>query len=453
MTRITYPTKGYTKISYEQNEIKTQNIINSDYYNTVPLGAERRFRLTGEHGVSGAPPQNEIEFRLFIEYPTVAKIRHETSVNFDTGTGHFSMSLNREDGACPYSSFYPSDFPFPPLKSDYYTYAQALRTSTQSYNSFEPDSNLNSNVPALCPTLAFEIGPDGSYAIDGGVQTVSGNSGGRVLLLPGTYVFRIQSLYNKTTDGYAEIVFQLQEDLSAPPEYVNKVVGGIRVEKMIDYESEGVVARTQHFEYNDEEGFSTAVENLVPLSKKVGSVTSYHSGNPSILYFEYHNLLFDNFTAYNPSIGIPVYYSAINRYIENENDQGSTTTHYAYTGIFNTPTWHKIPQGEYFNKGRVVNAITKKGNGPDSNQELDTLVIVKNTYAQIRGLLNGQTLQDLNPKHPPSLIIDIKRHRQVFFDRYSYPQFPPDDSQELQAIMDLHKCVVIRLPNLGTIFL
>ncbi len=445
MTRITYPTKGYTRIYYERNEVKTQNLGNSDYYNTVALSSNPRIlRVDGQQGVFGAPATKDEEMRIVVTEPMVAIISHETSINFNSGTGHFFMSMYREDGGCPYTSYYPEDFAYPVVETDYDTYADALRAKIQTYNSTTPDSNLNPNVPPICPKFAFEIGPDGPYAAQGGIQSVVGDSGGRILLIPGTYVFNISTLFNNTTDGFAEFSVFLQRDLSGPPPYVNEPVGGLRVSKTENYTAPGSLVETQHYEYNDSDGFSTGVLNLVPLNKQIGSITAYYNSQPSVTYTEFYNYLFESYTAFNPSIGTPVYYNQIKRYKENENTYGNTITSYAYTGLYNTPAWHRIPQGEHFNKGRVVSVLTNRGSTQSPIITLDTLLLNRKSYNQKRDLLDLNTQQDQNPNHPPSLIVSVKQNRVVRWDLYNYSANASQGSQEMLEIMKLSDFIVYK---------
>ena len=232
LQRIIYPTKGSTNIYYEQNEIKTQNILDSDYYESLPIGRSVNLELDAATS-DVASKQRTLE----ILYPTVATINH--TVEGDRASGGIAISMSRADGQSNYTVFCSTcedDIDCPkkripeyPSNDFYYDVAEHLRDTMIEYEC------LNT-IPPMYPQLLEEFGyadidnPEGGGTID----SVSENSDGKILIMPGIYNLEI---FTQTLGANvrAELSIQLYGSQREPhPTAVNKRIGGIRVDYLKD---------------------------------------------------------------------------------------------------------------------------------------------------------------------------------------------------------------------------
>lgn len=438
LTKITYPTKGYSEIFYESNFVKTANVSSTNYSTVTLSNTEQVYRVDADFGGTTQPEEKESLTTLLIDKPTAAEIRHLVSVDFSNDTAqagsmHFQIQMYNEDG-CDYSSYYPPDFQFPLLRTDYYSYRDALRTAIIQYNYSHQESTLDPDAPPMCPELNFEVGPDDGPAAAGNAFVDAATSGGRLVMIPGTYKIHIRTYRKNTTDGFAEVAFKLQTNVTIP-EFVNDEIGGVRVYQMDHFDSEENLSNSDFFNYNDEDGFSTGIQSLIPYNRIVSRITTTLENGTVLAPFNINNYFFDNYTDLNPTIGTPVYYRTIERYNGLQKEQGYQKTQYGLAGVENLTRYPKLPQGEFYDIGRVMSTSVYKTD-PVTNSK--TLVQKDSTdYYQRRENYLPTGTTDENEAHPPSLVISTKLDRDVNFQQHTYG-IPSPSSQDFDEIKDLH---------------
>lgn len=439
LTKITYPTKGYSEIFYESNFVKTANVSSTNYSTVTLSNTEQVYRVDADFGGTTQPEEKESLTTLLIDKPTAAEIRHLVSVDFSNDTAqagsmHFQIQMYNEDG-CDYSSYYPPDFQFPLLRTDYYSYRDALRTAIIQYNYSHNNSPLDPDAPPMCPELNFEVGPDDGPAAARNAFVDTDTSGGRLVMIPGTYKIHIRTYRKNTTDGFAEVAFKLQANNVTPPPYVNNEIGGVRVYQMDHFDSEENLSNSDFFNYNDEDGYSTGIQSLIPYNRIVSSITTTLQNGAVLAPFNINDYFFDNYTALNPTIGTPVYYGVIERYNGLQKEQGYQKTQYGLTGVENLPRYPKLPQGEFYDIGRVMSTSVFK---TDPVTDSKTLVQKDSIdYYQRRENYLPTTTMDENEDHPPSLIISTKLARDVYFNQHTY-EVPSPSSLGFDEIKELH---------------
>ncbi|MEM7298523.1 MAG: hypothetical protein AAF391_09695, partial [Bacteroidota bacterium] len=290
MTRIKYPTGGYSQIQYEQNQIK-KLYSEVEEENYTP---NRQILVKLEtDNVSGAPTTKSVNFEYEFEYPVIALVSHKVEA-YDLQS-QISVSISTTCTPTP-SMFH------------YYDVAPYLRS---------PENP----IPDFCVNLIKDIDPaQQSYPI-----IHSENSSGYIRINPGVYTFNITANNNHYSRSNAEILVQFYE----PPEpgdgdpYVNAAVGGIRVHTITHNNSKGANTQ-QKFDYNDDDGYSTGVE-LVKSQTTYGTEVLYDcykegiSNDPMFdtnyrYFFNRTNYLSKSYTPVNLNSGVPVFYERVKQF-------------------------------------------------------------------------------------------------------------------------------------------
>ena len=436
LKKITYPTRGTTTIEYEQNQIKTDNVINSDYYATVALSdTEKVIRLDGDYGDFTAPHYKESVGVLTFDYPTVAEMRHIIS---GTRSGsHILMRIYRDD-SCPYNLYYPSNFSFETVQfADYNIMHTSLRNAIQQYNNGNINSTLNPTTPYMCPTLGLEYGPDDVDPGDHSQDIVMGDSGGRFIFMPGTYYFKIETTMNRQTNAYGEIRIRLQKNRNVPPpQFANIDVGGIRVSKFTDCADTGANCYERTYNYNDANGLSTGVLNVIPYKELIVHRDYIYSQPENNHPKDVYSYSTEFYSALNPSFGSPVYYSTIKEIkVGGENNGYNLKQFIAPNDIVYAPQHPKVPTGQDLTKAKLIKDENYKY--VPSNNSYELVQSSESNYKQFRGVLDPQTFQDQNPNHPWGLKVGFALNATVDFSQYNYDLYPSGQA-EIDAVKRLY---------------
>ncbi len=402
MRKIHYPTGGYSEISYEQNQVKEAYTASSAENASVTLNREILVTLQSDNNVLAPLNKEKIVTHTFNE-PVVATI--SSKIQGTRENSHLFMSIYKTD-VCPPSI---DEDEVDPVSDDYYQNVIYYRTV------------LNVSMPQMCPTLGEEFGPDDG---DPGYYTINHNSGGRIIIKPGTYVFKISNDYNRVSDAYGEIKVNFHQPNN--PDYINVLVGGIRVNKIVN--SDGTaISKTQNFDYNDGDFSSGFLLNKKSLRKfNVVTYTDDTSIDPSGRVEQtFISYPFSRFNSLEVDKNAPVYYRQIKEYYtSNENNEDGPLLDPDETNEGNLltlpsnlyPNGYKVtkfvlpaqdygfshlqyPKTQDLSKGRIEEISIFSKN--------EKLTETTNNYKQFRGLLD-QNEQDYNTNHPWSLRIAQK---------------------------------------------
>ena len=445
LSKITYPTGGYTLLNYEQNTTKAlyEEVLNENQNFAPNWKIHLQFKSDERRGSS----YKEEKYKYTFTEDVIADIKHELTALPASFSG---ISITKLEECTSYMS----------VSANYEDSATHLRAITQ-----DP-------VPELCPRLYEEIDDkdiDGPY--DDPI-TKRGSSKGKIMLSAGTYEFKIWTGSNhEPVSGEIQVRFYKPPTSEAIeiPLYTNKLVGGIRVSKLINYTGENTIASTKNFEYIDEDGYSSGKE----LQK---AVTTYNNvvehccgtgagdtANIILDHFNRLNYTSKTYNSVNLNQGVPVIYEKVREFAEKRvkttligrpdcntpecirpigTGEGSVLTYigsgdpyggptsistYYYTngytestfnfdraGVYRYPT---IPTGVDMDMGRMINQDVYKFEKKDfsyakiSDQE--------NQYSQIRGLQDNDGF-DYNSNHPMNLKIAKKITKEG--NCYYYPE-------------------------------
>ncbi|MDC8002449.1 hypothetical protein POV27_00165 [Aureisphaera galaxeae] len=288
MTRVKYPTGGYSQIQYEQNQVKKPISEVEDESHTP----NRQIYLHLESDNGGSNTEKSVYFEYTFDHPVIALISHRVEA--------YDLQSRIHVGITTTCSPTPSPF-------NYYDAAVALRS---------PENP----IPDFCVNLLDEIDPaQTSYPV-----IHDENSTGYVMINPGTYIFYIHAYNNHYSRSNGEILVQFYD----PPEgngdpYVNALVGGIRVHTISHVNNKGLVTK-QNYDYNDDDGLSTGVELTKSQNEYVTEVLydCYVEGvSNSPLFDTNHRYAFDrinylskSYTPVNLNSGVPVFYERVKQY-------------------------------------------------------------------------------------------------------------------------------------------
>ncbi|MDH7446924.1 hypothetical protein [Aquimarina sp. 2201CG14-23] len=441
MKKINYPTGGYSLIDYEQNQIKKEYNSGSsgaqgNIATSVSFNKQILLKLQSDNSAS-APEIKTSQFTKTFDQLTVATI--SSSFRGTRQRSHLTMSISRADNCPPKIDPITGEeeADIDPISDDYYINAPYFR-------------NILNEAPEMCPTLGIEFGPDDG---DPGYYSESHNSGGRIIIRPGTYTFKIINDYNRSSDAYGEIKVQFHEPVfnSDTSNHINVDIGGIRVEKIQHYTTNDSIAKTQYFDYNTDDKLSSGLL-LNKFQKEVSfNIVNYSASTPENPSgrTEYDVIAYrlNRFNSLTVNQSAPVYYTHIKEFdsfdlipiedttnddwdgpplipFTNEDgtlvysDIGDSSTLQNYIKTF--PNGYKLtefeapaqnydfehpnyPQAQDLDKGRVKMVSVFK------TKDSITSLIQKNVneYQLFRGLLD-QNYQDFNNNHPWSLKIAQK---------------------------------------------
>ncbi len=276
LRKITYPTRGCTKIDYESNQVKT-NINNSGNikYNrfiTLKLKTDNHPDSVGEISKS---------YTYTFEKPTVAEIWHQI--------------IGRDGGSSMHLEMYPIN------TTDYTIY-------TNLYD--ERMGGLNP-VPKIKPAVWEDIWGD-EYPVP---TIIQGDTDGRIIIEPGTYKIRLYSDKNRY-DAEGEIKISFYESDYEPSGSGNRNVGGIRIQKIKNHDLKNPKPQIKYFNYNDENGLSRGKllqPGLFNIQYKINNCCSMLN-QFVIKSFERFNYNSRTYNPVNLNNGVPVFYPTVEEY-------------------------------------------------------------------------------------------------------------------------------------------
>ena len=436
MKKILYPTGGYSLIDYEQNQINEaynqSSSSNTNPFANVSFNRQILLKLQSDNSAS-APAVKTTSYTRTFDQPVVATI--SSAIRGTLQRSHLTMSISRS-GSCPPSIDQPT---IAPISDDYYVNAPHFR-------------GILNDIPQMCPTLGEEFGPDNG---DPGYRTISRSSGGRIIIKPGTYTFRISNDYNRSSDAYGEIKVRFYEpslDGTVSGDQINVDVGGVRVARIQHYAQNNSISKTQHFDYATDLGGSSGL--LLNKFEEVRFNVVTYTPSPFInnvpIRNEYTDIVYrlHRFNSLSINQSAPVFYTHIKEYDssvleevseDSNNDSdlppiilqpltnedgtlvyseiGTTSSSSNYIRkypngykltVFEAPAQNydfehpNYPQNQDLDKGRVKRSVVYKGGDITSKSQQSII-----DYKQFRGLVD-QDYQDYNNNHPWSLKIAQK---------------------------------------------
>ncbi|MDH7446929.1 hypothetical protein [Aquimarina sp. 2201CG14-23] len=449
LTKITYPTGGYTQIAYEGNTVKDtyQNILEE----SQNFASNWQIHLQFESDQQTNTSYKEEKYQYTFNDTVVADIKYLIKALPASRSGVSMLKLN----GCAGNTNSASDLG---------EYASHLRAITD-----DP-------IPSFCPRV-YKVIDDGD--IDGAYHdpvTKRGNTRGKIKIEPGTYEFKIW-----TNSNYEEVTGEIKVRFYLPPNsnttdtevplYDNKQVGGIRISKLINYTSEGTVADTKNYEYTDEDGFSSGEELQKAIQTYshdieycccVPSTTTNGTVSCGLSLFSRKNYSSKTYNSLNLNQGVPVIYTKVREfskkavktsligmpdcntpgclvpigttggvltYIGSGDPYGSNNssvdTYYYPNGYTESSFGYDpidqihypvVPKGVDKDKGRLLNqSIYRYVENGFTTEKLSEQT---NNYLGI-GLLAQQDSFDQNPNHPTSVKVAYRIKKEG--DCYQYP--------------------------------
>lgn len=288
---ITYPTGGHTEIFYEQNTISEEILksLDTEVNSTIDIEFKTDYP-------NASTNLKEWTFTKTFDTDVVAVLSHTIQV---TPHSYLEVEINTL-GGCPASP------------TNYYNRIPQLRN--------------NETLPKTCLYLREYFADDGCSQ---DICSHSGNSGGKFVLPAGTYEFKFKTTKNQV---FAKCNFKLEyyKPVSGVvTEKINAKTGGIRVKQTVDYPFEGLPI-TKHYDYNDDEGLSTAkalstATNFIKYKHPLWDQDLYErtkdpsfplSGTIFVQLPSYDNYYEYLSKPYNQLLNrsIPVYYTSVKEY-------------------------------------------------------------------------------------------------------------------------------------------
>ncbi|MFS4493187.1 PKD domain-containing protein [Maribacter sp. 2308TA10-17] len=443
LKRIIYPTRGSTNIYYQQNQIATALDLNADYYRSLESG--KLFELSLNAQTEQVSEKSE---SLEILYPTVAYINH--TVSGDRSAGGISITMSRVGGLSNYTIRHlgSSIPPYPGGNDSYYLVAPYLKSEI-----------LQRDFPFAFPPMYPQLVEEFGYADIGGngndgIDTVTRNSGDKILIMPGVYEFKI---FTQTPGAPVSASLNIQffgKLNEPPPTRVNKKIGGIRVDYMKDCpDNSGPNCFITNYDYNDDEDFSTGVQFAIPLLQTSYTLDQINLPGENIdgsQLFRTKLITYTEspFTVSNPRMGTPVFYRKV-KTIKRRNGSvrapgvteiGYTETEYSMPFENLNYAYPPIPTGVDLDKSMPLKTIAYE-------QDIEEPVSsTTNEYTSIRKLINLNTQQDLDDNHPWSINVFINKYRYVDYDIVDFtdqPNFPIGSLQDIE-LKKLHGAKLYR---------
>ncbi len=286
--KITYPTKGYSQIEYEQNTAKTpyDDVLDSGQ----SFSPNWQIHLEFESDQTPGSGYKERKYTYTFNQTVVADIRHSLTALPASFSG---VSITKKD-ACDVSTNSATSY------GDYANHLRAIG---------------NDPIPEFCPRL-HDVIDDGD--ISGSPTTPitkRDSSNGQIKIPAGTYEFKVWTNSNhEPVSGEIKVRFYKPIDNGGTtPEFTNKMVGGIRVHKVTHFTGDNSQTTSKLYEYIDQDGFSSGYE----VQKAIWAynhVIENCCGLLNQFVFKYFNRVNYTSKTYNPinlNQGIPVIYAQV----------------------------------------------------------------------------------------------------------------------------------------------
>jgi len=506
MKQIIYPTGGYSEVSYSQNQVKKLYLESSSSETT---NFNRQVHLTLEPKLSNT--ERHTSTTITFDYPVKAQLYHKLIGNMALGN-NIVLSIDKLSGDLD-SDYNMGCYSNTPITNSYYPYVIADSRNKLIIN---PDDecpwdplpilslyfNLEKDPSNGCP---LGLDDDLWQCVDDTTIDHYGDSGGQFWIVPGTYKFTITTRTvedNPATSFFAfeplfaEIMLQYYEPpipdgTDVSEYYVNHNIGGIRVSNIKNFPLQGN-SITTHFDYNGDDGLSTAYENQLPNIKDELELYQYLGTDVDYRTESYY--LLNSFGSLNAANGVPVYYTRVKQYEKVNNDfipldSGTIITDSAISSDLNPDgssimsslspfgTWPPFieegdtgetgtvvisyPEGytiyEYSPPAEDINYIypnyprnidktgARKTNDEKYRDDNTRVSSSSNSYNEVRWDLDPTgTQQDNNDDHPWSFKLKLSKIRHVDFNLHSYDNPFPSIPSEIIALKDLHTFVKYR---------
>lgn len=484
LDEITHATGGTTSIFYEQNNVKVP-------YGDSNGSGNDPFNRSINLNLNSTPTNNNrhTEQTVTFDFPVRANLFHNLTGSVEHGNSIY-MGIQKLSG--PAESIYDLDcYAGTPINHWYYPLVISDRRNSMippNPSDPKPCDPFYPN-PILSPSLIFSKDPDNNcpYPVNHefygctGETTInhSGSSGGDFWIMPGTYRFYISNHINGDPsrpaymnygqlNGSISLDYYMPENTDESGEYyVNDAVGGIRVKNIIERAENGNATSIIDYNYYDDYGYSTGVENVVP---HYADSFHYNIVYPGGIYDEFtttHYYL-NSFNSKFGNLGIPIYYQQVrkrvydsfeNLNIDDEEENGGLTAvdengnplvhaNYSFDASFNgyietkyetpasveTITYPKLPLSRDIYGSKMIQEQIFDSNSANTKS-------TSNSYSERRhdtwpDQLFPQLLrQDYRDDHPIGFKIYGKQIRNVDFDTKCYN---PNSGDCHPHIMRLH---------------
>ena len=497
MKQIRYPTGGYTEINYGLNQLKTPYLESNG--NTTTGVYNREIHLVANAAGSTTYETEVKEFTHTFDVPVKAILYHKIIGDL-VGANEIDVEITSvADPAYDYSACYSSAL----ITTQYYPMVlDDARLKLLPPNPADPDACPYYPLPMISPQMIVNIDPNNGCPWYGDTSTLGvamgcssnefinqyGESGGEFWIQPGTYTFRIDATAQPGTSLFGEIHLRWWQpeipDGDPTTIFVNENIGGLRVESIRHFPSQGENITT-YYDYNDSDGYSTAFQNQIPfnttsLTRNIvesDGVTAY------TVTSNVHSL--NSFGALDAANGVPVYYDQVRTFTKVNNtfnplsggNTGSPTlTSSALnndgTSILNSTSpfevWPPIvvdgtgtegtfdvtyPEGYTIysyeppaqlvltNYPRIPQNLDKTGARMISDKKFNNSEIevssVENTQQMIRPDLGSGGITagwDDNNDHPWSFKMKINPVLDLYFNLWDYDATPSTTAEEVQIM-------------------
>ncbi|WP_025744083.1 RHS repeat domain-containing protein [Aquimarina pacifica] len=433
LSKIIYPTRGYSLISYEENQIKSEYSADSGG-EEVALTPNREIlvKLKSDNSISASDDYKQNSSIYTFDTDVYATISHSITSN---NNGRILASINKlEDCTSYHQNSFGGNYP------DVATY----------YRNTE-----NVEIPMFCPALGIELS-DG-HTEDS--KTLSGTSGGTIIIPKGTYEFKIFTTNNKSKDvyGFIKVWFhELPDSLDDDPMYINKTTGGIRVKSIIEYSNTetNAILKQRHFDYSGDDNYSSGVilqEGVSEVHYKIELGCSNDTNTSQLAYrYDRANYTYKTYNPVNLNQGVPIYYLNVKEYQDRYTEtipsyvpnpliasnydgtlmfrvisdtyatkihhyiNGYTKTSFESPQLFYRTEYPVVPNGIDQSMGRVNNEQIFRYNTNDSIHEMVTQKEID--YLQISNTINPESLNDNNPLHPSGLKIGYDTKKEGLYN-------------------------------------
>lgn len=458
--RIKYQTGGYTEVFYEQNEVKED-------YDDNPTGNNQNqaFNQSFLINVDAKVDNNDryASVRKTFNTPVRAALYHKIRGNVEHGNSIYLSILRIGDvPATDYSACYSSD----PANIPYYPIA--IEDARKKVRPSDDDCPLITYPnPIIAPSLLIEHDPDNHCAwfpgsgddfsesmgcVDQKTINANDSSRGDFWIPPGTYQFKIEVKHLFYDKLYGEIGMRWFDPTVSNggeiPEFINTKVGGIRVATIIDYNENGERTNIKHYDYNDDDGFSTGRLNQTPYFKN--EHLWHHNRDGQSWTHKLDEYLLNSYTALNRNHGTPVLYSRIKTHntkkLSNSTvyPNGYTIKEYALPIEELNDDYPRVPKGQDISKATPSNTFIKDTDDESVSSNSRTyyprreLYLPLNYYsAEITESLDKHT--DNNFNHPWSFKYYKKLENDVNWDCDCYNAGPHTLNSESDLVLkDLH---------------
>ena len=255
LKRIIYPTKGYSEISYQQNQVKEDYVPgsgnqNEAFNNSFVISVDAKLSNNNRYATITKTFTTPVRAYLYHKVQGNVAANNSIYLTIQETTGSNSSAYNNCYYTTPvYTNHYPINIadarskmietdPNDPNSCQFYPNPIVKPFLLMSYDA-------DNNCPYYPPTsdqVSQLHGCTSETTVD-----VHSDSGGHFWIVPGTYTFTIDVQDLAYDSLYGEIGLSWYEPVQT--QYINKDVGGIRVSRLANYDHSGELTGVTHFDY------------------------------------------------------------------------------------------------------------------------------------------------------------------------------------------------------------